>query len=32
MLLLEYLTKLSVKKDIDKTSNSLDNEYISGIK
>ena len=32
LLLLEYLTKESVNKDIDKTSTNLDNEYINGIK
>ena len=30
-LLLEYLTKLSVKKEIDKISTNLVNEYINGI-
>ena len=29
---LEYLTKLSVNIDIDKTSINLENEYIRGIK
>tara|TARA_B100000579_G_C22388140_1_gene646036 strand:+ start:454 stop:624 length:171 start_codon:yes stop_codon:yes gene_type:complete len=31
-LLLEYLTKLSVKKEINKTSTNLNNEYIIGIR
>ena len=32
ILLREYLTKLSVKIDIDKTSKNLEIEYINGIK
>ena len=31
-LLLEYLTRLSVKIDISKTSKNLENEYKKGIK
>ena len=32
MLLREYLTKLSVKIDMNNTSNDLEIEYINGIK
>jgi len=30
-LLLEYLTKMSVNRDIDKISSTLESEYINGI-
>ena len=30
-LLLEYLTKISVNSEIEKTSKNLDNEYINGM-